>query len=93
MSGFLDKTKRHLGLVLLTLHPTHNLILDVSTLMELKEISAESITYMIRDAIIEAEFRCESISILWPPTVPQNMMDTLLTLDRFVQLSSLPLRD
>ena len=79
VAEFLDKTKHLLCLLLPADHPTHNLILDVSTLIGLKEIPAHLITYMIRDAIIEAEFRCESIRIFWPTTVPQSTMDTLFT--------------
>ncbi len=78
MAEFLNTTKRYLCLLLLALHPIHNFILDVSMLVEVKDIPAEEIVYMIRDAIIEAEFCCDAVRILWPPTVPQTRMDTLL---------------
>ena len=55
-----------------------NLILDVSLLVNMK-VTNESIVEMIRDALVDAEFRCESLTILWPPSVPQEEMAKLLS--------------
>ena len=74
----MSRTAQRLALVLLASHKVQNLILDVSLLVNLT-VTNESIVEMIRDALVDAEFRCESVTILWPPSVPQDKMATLLS--------------
>ena len=78
LSDFITRTAKRLSVLLVASHKVQNLILDVSLLVNMK-VTNESIVEMIRDALVDAEFRCESLTILWPLSVPQEEMAKLLS--------------
>ena len=63
---------------MLASHKVTNLIFDVSILVDQK-IPCKSIVEIIRDTLIEVDYHCETVTILWPPTVPQDRMKEMLS--------------
>ncbi len=72
------KIAKELELMLLAMHKVTNLIFDVSLLVDQKN-PCESIVDMIRDALVEVDYQCDAVTILWPPTIHQDRMAEMLS--------------
>ena len=62
------KITKGLVLMLVSSHKVTNLIFDVSLLVD-QRIPCESIVEMIRDALVETDYQCDTVTILWSPSI------------------------
>ena len=71
---------QRLTILLRASHEVSHLILDTSGLLGLQGFRVEQIVQMIREAIIEADFVCDQLTILWPGYLAPVLASNTLTM-------------